>query len=48
MIYKSFDLESTFTKICSPEKTNIVTGFIYKHPIMNINDFNDDYINELV
>ena len=45
-IYKSFDLESTFIEICSPEKTNIIIGCMYKHPIMNINQFNDDYEND--
>ena len=28
-------------------KTNITNGCIYKHPNMNINEFNDDYLNEL-
>ena len=40
-IYKSFKLESTFIEICNPKKTNIITGWIYKHPNMNINKFND-------
>ena len=44
-IYKSFELESTFIEICNTRKTNII---IYKHPIMSINEFNDDYLNELL
>ena len=47
-IYKSFELESTFIEICNAKKTNIITGCIYKHPNMNINEFNDDYLNELL
>ena len=47
-IYKSFELESTFIEICNPKKTNIIIGSIYKHPNMNINEFNDDYLNELL
>ena len=31
-IYKSFELESTFTEICTTKKTNIIIGCIYKHP----------------
>ena len=48
MIYKSFELESTFIEICNTKKTNIITGCIYKHPSMNTNEFNDDYLNELL
>ena len=47
-IYKSFELESTFIEICNPKKTNIITGCTYKHPNMNINEFNDDFLNELL
>ena len=47
-IYKSFELESMFIQICNPKKTNIIIGCSYKHPNMNINEFNDDYINKLL
>ena len=47
-IYKSFELESTFIEICNLKKTNIIIGSIYKHPNMNINKFNDNYLNELL
>ena len=46
-IYKSLELESTFTEICNSKKTNIIIGYIYKHPNININEINDDYFNEL-
>ena len=47
-IYKSFELESTFIEICNTKKTNIIIGCTYKCPSMNINEFNDDYLNELL
>ena len=47
-IYKSFELESAFIEICNPKKTNIIIGCIYKHPNMNIDEFNDDYLNEFL
>ena len=47
-IYKSFELEYTFIEICNPKKTNVIIACIYKHPNMNINEFNDDYVNELL
>ena len=47
-IYKSFELESKFIEICNTKKTNIIIGCIYKHPSMNINEFNDDYLKELL
>ena len=45
---KSFELESTFIEIFNPKKANTIIGCIYKHPNMNINEFNDDYLNELL
>ena len=47
-IYKSFELKSTFIEICDPKKTNHIIGYIYKHPNMNINEFNNDSLNELL
>ena len=43
-----FELESTFIDISNTKKTNIIIGCIYKHPSMNINEFNDDYLNEIL
>ena len=47
-IYKYFELESTFIEIFNLKKMNIIIGSIYKHPNMNLNEFNDDYLNELL
>ena len=40
-------VECTFIEICNPEKTTII-GCIYKHPNINVNELNDDYLNELL
>ena len=44
-IYKSTELESTFTEILNPKKTNMIVGYIYPHPHMDLNEFNDYYVN---
>ena len=46
-LYKASKLESTFIEICNP-KTTVIIGCIYKHPNVNINEFNDHYLNELL
>ena len=35
-------------KIINPKKTNIVIGCIYKHPGINLNEFNKFYLNNLL
>ena len=47
-IYKSSELESTFIEIINPKKTNIIIGRTYRHPTMNLNEFNDNYLNILL
>ena len=47
-IYKSSELESTFIEIINPKKTNITIGCIYRHPTMNLNEFNDNHLNILL
>ena len=47
-VYISFELESTFIEICNSKKKNIIIGCIYKHPNMNINVFNNDYLDEVL
>ena len=39
-IYKKNELESTFIEIVNPKKLNIIVGVIYRHPFMDITDFN--------
>ena len=47
-IYKSAELESTFIEIINHKKSNIIGGCIYRHPAMDLNEFNDYYFNELL
>ena len=42
--YKKNELESTFTKIVNPRKSNI----IYRHPSMDLTDVNCNYLNKLL
>ena len=45
--YKSAELESTFIEIINYKKSNIIVDCIYRHPAMDLNEFND-YLNELL
>ena len=47
-IYKFAEIRSTFIEILSPKKTIVIVGYIYGHPHMNFNEFNDYYINNLL
>ena len=42
--YKKNELESTFTEIVNPRKSNI----IYRHPSMDLTDVNCNYLNKLL
>ena len=41
-------MESTFIEIINPKKSNIIIGCVYRHPNMDLNDFNNDYLNPLL
>ena len=45
--YKSMYLESTFIEVINQKQKNLLVGCIYKHPSMDINEFNDDFMNQL-
>ena len=47
-IHKKHDLESTFIEIINPNKSNVIVGCIYRHPNMDLNEFNSDYLNSLL
>ena len=47
-IYKKNELESTFIEIVNPRKSNITVGVIYRHPFMDLADFNCNYLNKLL
>ena len=40
--------ESTFIEILNPKKTNVIVGCIYRHPHMDLNEFNDYYVYNLL
>ena len=48
IMYKSHLLESCFIEIVVPNKKNIIIGCIYRHPSMNLSDFNDDHLSPLL
>ena len=41
-------MESTFIEIMNPKKSNTIVGTIYKHPSMDLADFNSNYLNNLL
>ena len=47
-IHKPHHLESTFIELINPKKTNVIIGCIYRHPNMELNEFNEDYLNVLL
>ena len=47
-IYKKNELESTFIEIVKSKKSNIIVGDIYRHPSMDLTDFNCNYFNKLL
>ena len=47
-IHKKNELESTFLEIVNPKKSNILVRAIYRHPSMDLADFNCNYLNKLL
>ena len=47
-IYEATELESSFIKISNLKRSNIITGCIYSHPNMDLDEFNDNYLNTLL
>ena len=47
-IYNKNELESTFIEIVNPKKSNVIVGVIYRHPSMDLTDFNCNYLNKLL
>ena len=45
-IYSFYELESRVIKIINPQKTIIVIGCIYRHPSMDLNEFNNIYLSK--
>ena len=47
-IYKKSELESTFIEVINPQKSNIIIGSIYRHPSMDLDDFNKIFLNKFL
>ena len=47
-IYGSSELESTFIEIINHKKLNKLVCCIYRHSVIDLNEFNDYYLNELL
>ena len=48
VVYKQKELESTFVELLLPKMKNIICGCIYKHPYMDINEFNECHMQPLL
>ena len=47
-IYEKNYLESNFIEVTNPSKTNVIVGCIYRHPTMDLNEFNCYDLNPLL
>ena len=47
-IYKENEMEFIFIEIVNPKKSNFVVGVIYKHPSLDLTDFECNYLNKLL
>ena len=47
-IYKAAEPETSFIEISNPKRSNIIIGRIYRHPNMDLDKFNDNYLNTLL
>ena len=46
--FKKNELESTLIEIVDTRKSNIIVGVIYRHPSMDLTDFNCNYLNKVL
>ena len=42
------ELESTFIEEINPKNRKIIIESIYKHPTMDLDDFNNNFLNKLI
>ena len=47
-IYQKNQLESIFIEIINKKAKNVIVGCIYRHPCMQINDFNQNFLTPLL
>ena len=46
--YKSHKLDSTLNKIINSKKPNIILDVVYRHPTIDLNEFNYKYLDKLL
>ena len=46
-LYDPKKIESTFIEIICSKSTDVIVGYIYKHPTLPVNDFTNDFISHL-
>ena len=44
-IYTKSELESTFIEVINPQKSNIIIGSLYRHPSIDLDGFNKNFLN---
>ena len=47
-IYKPKELESFFVEVVNSNGSNSIVGTIYRHPCLNPEAFNQEYLNPLI
>ena len=47
-LYHPAKNKSTFIEIICSKSTNVIEGFMYKHPTLQVNDFKSDFIYPLL
>ena len=45
-VYKSHELESIFSEIVNPIKSNIIFEVVHRHQAMDLNEFHGKYANK--
>ena len=48
MYLQIYRISTTFIEILNPKRTNVIVGCIYCHPHMDLNEFNDYYLNNRI
>ena len=47
-LYKTKELEMTFIEVILPKRKNLVVGTIYRHPCMDVDEFNTQYLPKIL
>ena len=47
-LYEPHKIEPFFVDVIMPKRTNIIAGYIYRHPDNDIDNFNTNYLGPLL